>query len=479
MSIDATIDQYFAPLADTLSTIVFYSIPVLEGVEAKLILIWLVVAALFFTLYLGFINLRYFFHAINIVRGKFDDGKPKDGQISSFQALMTSMAATVGLGNIAGVAVAISLGGPGAAFWMLIMGLFGMSIKFAEVMCGVKYRHHPDPDRPHEIFGGPMYYIRDAFANRNIPYLGRFFALMFALFCSLGALGAAALFQTNQTFQQLLNISGGPESYFADKAWLFGIFMVIISGFVIIGGIKVIANVSSKIVPLMAILYIAMGLVVIALNIASVPAALMAILQGALLPEAGFGALVGSLLIGVQRATFSNEAGLGSAAVSQSCARTDSPVEQGFVGMLGPFIDTVIVCMVTAIVIVLTGAYQTGSGIEGVELTSRAFESAVSWFPYLLAAVVFLFAYSTIIGWYYIGEKGFCFLFGERIWIENIYKAIFCVFIVIGAAAQLDSVIAFTDAMVLAMAIPNVIGLYLLAPEIKRDLKAYIAKIRT
>lgn len=475
IDIDTKIDAVFAPVADAISSVVFYSVPVGNGLDVKLILVWLVLAAVFFTFYFGFINLRYFKHAIDIVRGKYDTGK-EDGQISSFQALMTSMAATVGLGNIAGVAVAISIGGPGAALWMLIMGLFGMSVKFAEVMAGVKYRHHPDKSRPDEVYGGPMYYLRDAFNNRNIPYVGSLVAGLFAIFTMTGALGAAALFQTNQSFQQLLNISGGEASYFADKAWLFGIFMVVLTGVVIIGGIKSIANVSSRIVPFMGVVYIIMGLVVVVMNIQALPGALVVIFTDAFTPEAGMGAVMGALLTGVQRASFSNEAGLGSAAISQSSVKTSEPVQQGFVGMLGPFIDTVVVCSVTAIVIVITGAYETGNGVEGVALTSRAFETAVSWFPYLLALIVFLFAYSTIIGWYYIGVKGFAYLFGERAAVENIYKFIFCLFIVIGAASKLDSVINFTDAMVLGMAVPNLLGLYILAPEIKKDIKAYLEK---
>lgn len=477
MEIDAVIDSYFKPVSDFLASIVFYSVDIGVGVEVKLILLWLVAAAIFFTFYLGFINFRYFSRAVCIVLGKCGSSQG-DGQISSFQALMTSMAATVGLGNIAGVAVAISIGGPGAALWMCLMGLFGMSIKFAEVMCGVKYRHTPDPERPDEIYGGPMYYIRDAFKSRKMPRAGTFLALAFSLFTAAGALGAAALFQTNQSYQQLLNISGGVESWFVGKGWLFGIGMVVLSGVVIIGGIKSIANVCARIVPFMGIVYVIMGLVVLITNITNVPHAAVEIFRGAFVPEAGFGALIGTLLLGIQRATFSNEAGLGSAAISQSPARSNNPVEQGLVGMLGPFIDTVIICMVTAIVIVLTGAYESGNGMEGVELTSRAFASVVSWFPYLLALIVFLFAYSTIIGWFYIGVKGFAYMFGEHAWVENIYKAIFCFCIVIGASAELNSVINFTDAMVFAMAVPNIIGLYVLAPEIRRDMKEYIAKLK-
>ena len=477
MNIDAQIDALFQPLSSAVFSVLFYSVPIL-GQDVKLLLVWLVGSGVFFSLYLGFINIRCFGHAIAIVRGKYDSGKNQDGQISSFQALMTSMAATVGLGNIAGVAVAISTGGPGAALWMAVIAAFGMSVKFAEVMCGVKYRHHPDPDNPREIYGGPMYYLRDVFKRKNMPYIGTFVAGLFAFFCMTGALGGSCLFQTNQAFQQLLNVTGGDASWFADKGWAFGIFMVLISGVVIVGGIKSIANVSSKIVPFMGGIYVIMGLVVLIMDIGNVPQALAEIFKSAFVPEAGMGAILGTFLIGVQRAAFSNEAGLGSAAVSQASVRTSSPVAQGLVGMLGPFIDTIVICMVTATVIVLTGAYQGGVGVEGVELTSRAFGSVVSWFPYLLAVIVFLFAYSTIIGWYYIGARGFTYLFGEHAWVENIYKVIYCVFIVIGGAASLSNVIDFTDAMLLSMAIPNIIGLYMLAPEIKRDVKEYLAGLK-
>jgi len=475
--IDAAINSFFEPIAKTSSEIVFYSVPLGAGVDMKIILAWLVLASLFFTFYLGFINIRYFKHALCLLRGK-DDGETEKGQISRFQALMTSLSGTVGLGNIAGVAVAVSLGGPGVIFWMVLMGFFGMSTKFAEVMAGVKYRHHPDPDNPERISGGPMYYLRDAFDNRNIPYVGHILGSLFALCTCLAALGAASMFQTNQVYRQVLNITGGEESFMADYGWAFGLFMAFIVGVVIIGGIRSIAAVASKIVPLMGALYLLSGLFVIAVFIEELPAAIALILSSAFSLQAGIGALIGTLLTGVQRASFSNEAGLGSAAIAHAAAKTDSAVKQGLVGMLGPFIDTVIICTVTGLVIVITGAYDQGNGMEGVALTSRAFESGISWFPYVLFIVVFMFAYSTIISWSYYGVKGFTFLFGAHNSTEMIYKVIFCAFIVIGASSNLDSVILFTDSAALAMAVPNIIGLYLLAPEIKKDVRAYIRSIK-
>lgn len=476
MQIDKIIDTAFEPIANAVATVIFYSVPVM-GLDIKIVLVWLVVAAIFFTIYYGFINIRYFGHAIDVLRGKYDK-ENDEGQINRFQALMTSLSGTVGLGNIAGVAVAISVGGPGAAFWMAIMGLFGMSTKFTEVTLGVKYRQHGSKSHPEAISGGPMYYLRSAFERHRFPLMGKFMAGLFAVCCVGGTIGAGGLFQANQAYQQALTISGGDAGFLADKGWLFGLFMAILVGLVIIGGIQWIAAVSSRVVPAMALIYIVAGFVVIGFHYTAIPAAMQTIFEMALYPEAGIGALMGALLMGVQRATFSNEAGLGSAAIAHSAVKTDMPISQGMVGMLGPFIDTVIICMVTALVIVISGAYLEGSGIEGVELTSRAFASGISWFPYVLSLTVFLFAYSTMISWSYYGLKCATYLFGERDIVEGLYKFIFCVFIVIGASTQLSSIILFTDAMVFAMAVPNIIGLYILAPEIKKDLKIYLQQIK-
>lgn len=475
MEIDSIIDTAFEPVSNAVATVIFYSVPLL-GQDVKLVLIWLVAAALFFTFYFRFINVRCFAHGIDVLRGKYDR-QDADGQINRFQALMTSLSGTVGLGNIAGVAVAISVGGPGAAFWMAVMGVFGMSTKFLEVTLGVKYRQHGSKKHPEAISGGPMYYLRAGFDKLKRPRLGRFMAGLFALCCVGGTLGAGGLFQANQAYQQALIVTGGEAGFLADRGWLFGVFMAILVGLVILGGIKWIAAVASRVVPAMAIVYIVAGFIVIGVHYAAIPGALMTIFEMALYPEAGLGALMGALLMGVQRATFSNEAGLGSSAIAHSAVKTDQPVSQGMVGMLGPFIDTVVICMITALVIVISGAYLDGNGIEGVELTSRAFASGISWFPVVLSITVFLFAYSTMISWSYYGLKCATYLFGEYDIVENIYKVIFCVFIVIGSATQLSNIILFTDAMIFAMAVPNIIGLYLLAPEIKRDLHAYLQGI--
>lgn len=479
--IDAIINNIFEPVATLSSNIIFYAVPLSENLDLPLILVWLVAISVFMTIYLGFINIRFFKHAIDILRGKYDEDDGSDGQINRFQALATSLSGTVGLGNIGGVAIAVSLGGPGAVFWMLVMGLFAMSAKFAEVALGVKYRHHRDQSHPASISGGPMYYLRDAFGNRNIPYLGPFFAALFAICCIGGSIGGGNMFQANQAFNQWVTVTGGAgESMLDGKGWLFGVMLAVLAGIVIIGGIKSIANVAAKIVPFMGLLYLICAIVIIAVNIHNVPEAFASIFIQAFAPDAVAGGVIGAILVGVQRATFSNEAGIGTAAIAHSAAKTKDHITQGFVGMLGPFIDTILICTITALVIVISGAHldPEANSVEGVILTSRAFESGASWFPYVLALIVTLFAFSTIITWSYYGVKSATFLFGENIFAEYGYKIIFLLCIIVGASADLKHVIGFTDAMIFAMAIPNVIGLYILAPEIKRDLKQYFAGLK-
>ena len=476
MGIDQTIDAAFAPVADITASVVFYAEP-FSGYDIKLILVWLVLAGLFFTFYFGLVNLLHFGHALSILRGKYD--KPgSDGQISSFQALMTSLSGTVGLGNIAGVAVAVSVGGPGAVFWMILMGLFGMSTRFVEASLAVKYRRHNDPDHPEKISGGPMYYLEAAFDKLDMKPLGVVFAVIFALSCVGGAIGAGCMFQANQSFQQIVNVTGGVDGFMGDKGWLYGLGLAVLVGLVIIGGIKSIATVTSKIVPVMGVVYVGAGIVILAMNYQDIPSSLLRIVEEAFMPEAGLGGLIGVLLVGVQRASFSNEAGLGGSAIVHATAQVDHPVRQGFVAMLGPFIDTVVICTVTALVIIVTGSYDSTNGMEGVDLTSRAFEKDLSFFPYILAFTVFLFAYSTAIAWSYYGLKAVTYLFGENDRVELVYKILFCACLIIGASAALGSIINFSDAMVLSMGITNIVGLYLLAPELKRDLKSYFERFQ-
>ncbi|MEM7618257.1 MAG: alanine/glycine:cation symporter family protein [Pseudomonadota bacterium] len=476
IALDQKINNIIKPVADYLDSIIFYVEP-MSGFDIKLILVWLVSISLFLTVYLGFINFKYFKHAVDLVRGKHDK-KTDKGEINRFQALATSLSGTVGLGNIAGVAVAVSVGGPGAVFWMMVMGFFGMSTKFAEAALGVKYRVNPDPKNKDHVAGGPMYYLKTAFTERDQKYFGTFLAIVFAICTIGGAIGAGNMFQSNQAYQQVVNVTGGDGSLLADKGWLFGLIMAVFVGAVIIGGLKSIASVASKIVPFMGGLYLLAGLVVIAMNYQNIPSGVAEIFRLALAPEAGFGAIMGALLIGVQRAAFSNEAGFGSAAIVHATAKTKDHVSQGFVGMLGPFIDTVVICMVTALVIVMTGVYEGSEGMEGVSLTSRAFESAIPWFPNILAVTVLLFAYSTMIAWYYYGQAALTFITKERKSVILIYKLLFCACIVIGSSAALDNVVKLSDAMIFAMAIPNIIGLYLLAPELKKDMSKYTQALK-
>ena len=477
MGIDAQIDVFFKPIADAASSVVFYSAGVIDGVDITLILIWFAFAGLFFTFYLGFINVRYFGYAVKLL---FSKGmkKSNNGEISQFQALMASLSGTVGLGNIASVGVAISVGGPGAAFWMTIMGFLSMSTKFSEVMLGVKYRTYPNPDNPEQIAGGPMYYIKAYFDKRNIPSVGKVISVLFCVLCILGALGGGNMFQANQITQQLVSLTGGDNSMLSDYGWAIGLVMAFCVGIVIIGGLKSIANVSSKLVPTMAAIYICTGLVIIVLHIESLPYALSIIVSKAFSVEAGAGALLGGILNGVKRASFSNESGMGSAAIVQSTASTDGHVGTGLVAMLGPFIDTIIICNITAVVIVITGAYEQSVGMEAVELTSRAFETGAPYAQYILTLCVVLFAYSTMVAWYYNAAICVKYILGEKAMVELVFKLFYCACIVIGSAAQLSSLIDFTDAAFLAMAVPNIFVLYLFAPEIKKDVKEYLQALK-
>lgn len=474
MPIDQWINTTLAPVSEQISSIVFYAIPITETVSVPVILFWLVSISVFTTFYFGFVNVRYMSRGIGMALGRsyHKEDANAEGQISSFQALAATLSATVGLGNIAGVAIAISIGGPGAIVWMVLMGFLGMSTKFIEASLGVMYRQKSAEG----VFsGGPMYYLRDGLAEIGLPKMGKVLAVFFAICCIGGAVGAGSMFQVNQVYQQLVNVTGGAElSFWADKGWLFGVGMAILVGAVIIGGIRSIASVASKVVPMMAFLYLGAGIVVIVANFSSIPDAFGMIFHSAFSLEAGFGGFIGAMIQGVRRAAFSNEAGIGSAAITHAVAKTPFAVAQGMVAMLGAFVDTVIICLMTALVIVLSGvALDPNGAIEGISLTSRAFETAMPWFPPVLAFIVFLFAYSTMITWSYYGLKGATFLLGDRPVVDFGYKIIFCLFIILGASSSLDIIVNLSDSMYFMMAVPNIIALYLLAPKIKRALGEY------
>lgn len=469
--IDDFINEKLSPITHEVESIVFWTIPVTEDVGIPFVLIWLVAGAVFFTFYFKFVNITQFKLAIDVVRGKYTDPN-EPGEVSHFQALATALSGTVGLGNIAGVAVAISLGGPGATFWMIIAGLLGMSSKFVECTLGVKYRN---VDEDGVVHGGPMYYLSKGLAEKGMGGLGRFFAAFFAIMCIGGAFGGGNMFQVNQAFVQFSSVTPG---FLNTPGWVFGFFMAILVAAVIIGGIKSIAKVTDKIVPFMCGIYVLAALVIIFSHFTEIPHAFYLILKGAFVPEAVAGGFIGVLVQGFRRAAFSNEAGIGSASIAHAAVRTNNPASEGIVALLEPFIDTVVVCTMTALVIVITGNYVNVEGLSGVDLTSRSFADVISWFPYLLSLAVILFAFSTMISWSYYGLQSWQYLFGTSKVMELVYKVVFCSFVVIGAAAQLDSVIGFSDAMIFAMCFPNIFGLYILRYEVKMELSSYLAKIR-
>ncbi len=440
-----------------------------------LIVVWLVFGAIFFTLKMKFINFRGAIHAIQLVRGKYDDPSSKSGEISHFQALVTALSATVGLGNIAGVAIAISMGGPGATFWMILAGLIGMSSKFVECTLGVKYR---ETDEKGEVFGGPMYYLSAGLSKRGLKKLGKFLAVLFAILCVGGSFGGGNMFQANQAFNQLTEIPGWES--FSNYGFWFGLVLAILVGIVIIGGIKSIAKVTDKVVPSMVALYVISALTIIGINIENIGEAFGMIFSGAFEPDAIYGGFIGVLILGFQRAAFSNEAGVGSSAIAHSAAKTEEPVSEGMVALLEPFIDTVLVCTMTALVIIFTGYATDSEGLEGAALTSAAFSSSLGgWSMYVLSFAVVLFAFSTMISWSYYGLKAWTYLFGKSRKADISYKLLFLVFVVVGSSVGLGAVIEFSDLMILGMAFPNILGLLIMSSEVKSDMNTYFTKIKT
>ncbi|MBT6514696.1 MAG: alanine:cation symporter family protein [Crocinitomicaceae bacterium] len=573
IGIDQKIDAKFGEYTSWFVELIFAEIPLGGGLSIPWVLIVLVGAAVYFTIYFKLINFTGFFTAIGVVRGKYDDleefGTPEaavesahavdgdlvdtirveksdvegEGEVSHFQALTAALSATVGLGNIAGVAVAISIGGPGATFWMIIAGIIGMATKFVECTLGVKFR---EVDENGVIYGGPMYYLKKGLAERKMKWLGRILAILFAVMCIGGSFGGGNMFQANQAFVQVESFSqseitqydeltdvidkrviitglaspytvnsidngnvilssenSGAEkimsieefkseakvSPLSGMGWIFGIIMAILVGVVIIGGIKKIANVTDKIVPFMVVIYVGAALVILGINYAEIPKAFSQIFAGAFGWEGVAGGVIGVLIQGFRRAAFSNEAGVGSASIAHAAVKTKNPASEGLVALLEPFIDTVLVCTMTALVLVISNIHieaETGQKLfeygtkvtQGVEVTSLAFASSISWFPWILTGAVVLFAFSTMISWSYYGYQAWTFLFGRKKWAEYIYKGMFCCFVIIGSAASLGSVIDFSDAMIFAMLVPNIIGLVILTPVVSKELKTYKAKIK-
>ena len=520
IGLDQKIDQAFRPVADWWGELVTYPVSV-GGKKVPVVVLVLVIGASFFTIFFGFINLRFIPFAIRVVSGKYDDiekegaadVKPSvanvdgdlvdtirdegEGEVSHFQALATAVSGTVGLGNISGVAVAIATGGPGATFWMIVCGLLGMSTKFVECTLGVSFR---EIDENGTVHGGPMYYLKKGLTGLGLAPVGLVLGIIFAVLCVGASFGGGNMLQANQATQQIKTLLGIDDPA---AGTVIGIVMAILVAIVIIGGIKRIAKITEKIVPLMAVIYVAAALIIILMNIADVPTAVQQIISGAFTPAAGFGGLLGVLIVGFQRAAFSNEAGAGSAAIAHSAVKTNYPASEGVVALLEPFIDTVIICTMTALVIVLfnitpddrgylfeygdvvdkevlvvTADTPDGERVGGVDLTSRAFDSVLPGFRYVLTIAIILFAFSSMISWSYYGLQSWKYLFGRSTLSDMSYKILFCVFVVIGSAASLGAVIDFSDAMILALVFPNMIGLMLLFPTVRKELKRYLQAVR-
>jgi len=484
---DKKIDEAFAPISDFFSYYVFYPIA-----GYPFVILLLIASAAFFTLYFGFPNIKYFFTAINVVRGKYDeiekdDSSSNDGEVSHFQALATAVSGTVGNGNIAGVALAIALGGPGATFWMIICGLIGMSSKFVECTLGVQYR---DIGEDGTVYGGPMYYLTKGLKEKGFQNLGKVAAVFFAIFCIGGSFGGGNAAQANQAtivLKQLL----GFESTSAGA--IIGLVLAILVGIIIIGGIKRIASVTEKVVPFMALLYLIACLYILLVNFSLVDDAISLIITEAFNPTAiGVGGFIGVLMVGFKRAAFSNEAGVGSASIAHSAVKTKYSASEGLVALLEPFIDTVVICTMTALVIIIFnfGGYfeYGGDGLgvvmidgvpyEGAGITSQAFAQYIPFSDLFLTLAVVLFAVSTMISWSYYGLQSWKYLFGRSQLADLTYKLIFCMFVIIGSAASMNSIWAFSDAMIFAMVFPNMIGLFFLFPVVKKELERYLKAIK-
>lgn len=490
-SLDEAIDQGFEQATGWFVSAIFSKIPVGDyGIQW--IVVWLAAAGLIFTLVFKFINLRGMATALKTIKGKYTS-PDAPGQITHFQALATAVSGTVGLGNIAGVAIGIALGGPGVAFWLFLAGFLGMATKFAECTLGVKYRKI---DADGTVRGGGMYYLKEGLKERGLAPLGVALSFLFAVFCILASFGGGNIFQVNQVTSQLINITGGQESFFATNQWVFGLLLAVMTALVILGGIKSIAKVTGSLVPLMCVVYIISALTVILLNFDKVPEAIQMIVSEAFQPRAAIaGGALGAIFWGIKRSSFSNEAGIGSAPIAHSAVKTDKPASEGLVALLEPFLDTVVVCSLTSLVLVIgmqfdgdssqytlngeqfTLGQDTGFGL-GIQMTSLAFETVHTSFKYILFACVFLFAFSTLLTWSYYGLQAWEYLFGKNKVVGIIYKVLFCLIVIVGSSASMGSAVDFSDASLFAMALPNLIGVYLMIPIVKKELHSYLAHVK-
>lgn len=471
--VEASLDAAIGGVNSILGAFMFFDLMPGEG-EMPFIVAWLIVGALYLTFRMSFVNLRYMRHAFQILRGKYYD-KDTQGEVTPFQALTTALSATVGLGNIAGVAIAVSIGGPGATFWMIVAGFLGMTSKFVEVTLAQMYREvRPDG----RIMGGAMEYLSRGFAERGMAGTGKALAILFAILTILASLGGGNAFQVSQALGAVSN----EVTFFKDMPWAFGLIMAFAVGIVIIGGIKRIAHTAEAVVPLMILIYLSAATWIIGVNIDLVPAALTKIVTEAFSPIAVAGGMIGVIVQGFKRAVFSSEAGIGSAAIAHSAAKVKYPVRQGMVALYEPFIDTIVICTMTALVIIITGVYNAPEHAQliaqnkGAALTAQAFGSVISWFPLILSISVVLFAYSTMIAWSYYGERCWTYIFGER--FSMIYRVIFVLFIVVASVTSASTLLDFSDLALLGMAFPNFIALYLLSGKVKTALDDYAKKLK-
>jgi AGCS family alanine or glycine:cation symporter len=462
MNVDQAINDWLAPVADWFGKVIFYSVPV-AGADLPLILVWLIMGGVVCTLAFRFVNLRGFRHSLHVIRGDFSS-RTHPGEATPFQALSTAVSGTVGLGAIGGVAIAITIGGPGAAFWVVVAGFLGMSTKFAEVTLAVKYRKvRPDGT----VTGGAMYYVPEALKRRGLPRLGKFLA---GFFCVAAVGGSLTIFQVQQSYTQFKAVTG------FEQGLVYGVIVAVWVGIVLFGGVKRIVKWTDKLSPFMCLLYVLACVVVLAANYSNVPRALMLIVRDAFAPDAVTGGVIGALIAGFRRAAFANEAGLGSAPMAHATVRTQEPMSQGFAALMEPFLDTVIICLATALVVVVTGVHHT-SGAEGIALTSDAFATVVPWFPVVLAVVAILFALSTVLSWGYYGEQAWTWLFSERKASRVSYRLFLCAVLAVAPTLSISQVTNIVDSLNFSMAIPNLVAVYLLIPELRADLAGYWQRV--
>ena len=471
-------NEIFTSINDFLGAILFFDILLgkVEGTSIPFLVAWLVFGGVYFTIKMNFVNLTMLKHSYQIVTGKYAT-KDDKGIITPFQSLTTALSATVGLGNIAGVAIAVSIGGPGATFWMIIAGFLGMTLKFTEVTLSLQHRKFLADG---SIMGGGMEYLSQGLANKGLPIFGKYLAIVFAIFMIGGAIGGGNTFQVSQA----LGVAGQEVGFLKEYPIVFGIILAILTGAVIIGGIKSIAKTTEKIVPLMVVIYVSASLYILAVNFSLIPHAFELIFTQAFAPTAVTGGIIGVIVQGFKRAVFSSEAGLGSAAIAHAPAKVKYPVRQGMVALYEPFIDTVVICTMTALVIIITGVYDPANGFEeliaaqkGAALTSAAYGTVISWFPIVLTISIVLFAFSTMISWSYYGERAWVYLFGSKSSI--IFKLIFLSFIVLATTVRTGVMVDFSFYLILGMALPNILGLYILGGDVKKELVIYLEKLKS